>query len=30
MKIAGRLVRQDQLGIRDHRARDADELLLPA
>src|SRR5882724_10620046 len=30
MEIAGRLVGQDQLRVRNHRARDADELLLAA
>src|SRR5205814_2142295 len=30
MQVAGRLVGQDQLRVRNHRARDADELLLAA
>ena len=30
MQVAGRLVGEDELRLRDHRARDTDELLLPA
>jgi len=29
VQVAGRLVRQNHLRIRDHGARDADQLLLP-